>query len=674
MCRHDLILFVDQNVVPKLKTRFCHFKLSLQDKMEELKFSSKGKSWEWQRRGKRFRIDDRQGVLPLPTIENQALEEMWRKILAFPSVTGERGLISNRVCASRNKRRVIVEEDEDERTQEILTIQTSKSSNKEPSTQTNSGLMVRVTNPSKGASEISKKIDISLNDIKASHGVDGEAWASNFVALLDEERKDTTCNEELDDVMKKQERIEAQIGQLKQKLRGIKKQEELNAWMDASDDSDLLVRRFHILEELRDCLVRSGNTYLWSLSKNSVSGPNNQERKQSLKDAWMRFDETSGVVQHQKKLLPLLEKSGRIETEELRFQERSLLLLEGRTKANRGIAYVMLCEQRTDKSSLIDSINDFEDACSTAVKVVNLAYRDFARNGINALRDELLALGLKSLACRWKGKALWCQKKYSESLEAFRESTSVMKNWIDEDLIESELELWLALYEGSTMAYNLAWEGLVKLPFEELRSESGKKQIEFFLGVADEMYDSISKAIQGIKSIVLKVSSIDLDTFMKDNDVQTSDEAKCMHENKIRFWKYRESKLLQPLPSHATGFVPNQRSNLQLCGQENGFKEVFTVLPFPNQQKRKLQPHSTGAARNLAKRPNYNSENQVPLPSQRKANMEFQKWGDDLLPKVKDPNNGNMVPILRYPCIAPPMPPDVAAVAKRLGHHLSGTE
>ena len=41
---------------------------------------------------------------------------------------------------------------------------------------------------------------------------------------------------------------------------------------------------------------------------------------------------------------------------------------------------------------------------------------------------------------------------------------------------------------------------------------------------------------------------------------------------------------------------------------------------------------------------------------------KYRKWGDERLPQRWDPVAGKMVPRLEYPCIAPPMPPELAAL------------
>ena len=42
---------------------------------------------------------------------------------------------------------------------------------------------------------------------------------------------------------------------------------------------------------------------------------------------------------------------------------------------------------------------------------------------------------------------------------------------------------------------------------------------------------------------------------------------------------------------------------------------------------------------------------------------KYRRWGDELLPQIWDEAKGKMVPHLQYPCVAPPMPPEIAAIA-----------
>lgn len=42
--------------------------------------------------------------------------------------------------------------------------------------------------------------------------------------------------------------------------------------------------------------------------------------------------------------------------------------------------------------------------------------------------------------------------------------------------------------------------------------------------------------------------------------------------------------------------------------------------------------------------------------------MKFRPWGDELLPQTIDELSGQSVPVIAYPSIAPPMPPEVIAL------------
>ena len=51
---------------------------------------------------------------------------------------------------------------------------------------------------------------------------------------------------------------------------------------------------------------------------------------------------------------------------------------------------------------------------------------------------------------------------------------------------------------------------------------------------------------------------------------------------------------------------------------------------------------------------------------------KYRKWGDELLPQELDPETGKMVPKLSYPCVAPPMPPEIAAIYERMQQENNG--
>lgn len=44
------------------------------------------------------------------------------------------------------------------------------------------------------------------------------------------------------------------------------------------------------------------------------------------------------------------------------------------------------------------------------------------------------------------------------------------------------------------------------------------------------------------------------------------------------------------------------------------------------------------------------------------APVKYRPWGDELLPQTTDPETGRSVPVISYPSVAPPMPPEVKAI------------
>ena len=616
------------------------------------------------------------------------------------------------------------------------------------------GLIVNVKEVSKKSTSSTcpslNKGNASLDAIKQRMGVDVQALAQAHEAVQAEEAAATSVASparrqqgqeqqqqgDLDAIAK--ERAEKRVKHLRLNLQQIRKQlpcltkggkfndDQTQQQEQQQDSTTALVDHYSDLwdaqEVLREALMMAGNALLWS------------EDIRELKKAHVYFDEAAKLVlQDQTSLLQIMSTTTTdaecyplLSVDQVLCYHRNLLLLAGRAETNCGIVQINQWQQqqeqqhhgRSDNKTthvlLTQASQDLKSSRLHAQQMHQQSLADLRGGNEDAVYDELRALELESLTCRWLATSLWYQRFQKSSWEEFQRAASLVQRVCThtktrvlgagngDDLFQSELQLRAECYYSWMTAFDLASADLVQFSTAQLLQEDKEAGTASFwlLETSKKALMEASKASLAMEeSWQNKMNELNRnENFMDTYDVLPSKELLAIQHDFCHWWKEKRNRLLSqslkkrftkddPLLQEKDG--PITMNDPITSRRLNSSDEIFTVASNPTQtwdrRRKKSQRHLLGGGPRysnirVVSTNNNNEEHANYAMLENDANVQrittmsptrYCKWGDELLPQTMDPSTGAMVPLLQYPSVPPAMPPEVAAIAQRIGHPLA---
>ena len=709
--QEDFSSLVNKQVVPMLKMRFSQVRVSMVDKMEELRLLlGDSRTIHLQRRGKQLQIRDPQGVLPVPTEGSQSLRDQWLTILKIPSsVDRPKHATVNRNVApvQRQKRRRIIEDDDDDENEDpVANSKDSKKTNPPPHKDAQKatdgeGLVVTIKT-AEATLSTPNKVSTSLDSIKQRMGVSADALAESHetfqaeaVATMNSSEHHNESQEDVESVSKDQ--AEKRVQHLRKSLKRKRQNQPKGSNFEMSSterlsSNDYLLELWDTQELLREALMTAGNALLWS------------KNIRELKRAQNYFEEaTKLVLQDQASLLTSMatrEPTPLVLEEESRSYQRALMLFAGRAEVNNGIVQINLwhLDRRSgaggkNASHVLTHANGaLNSGKLRAQQMRKQAHIDLLQGSQeDALFDEIRALELESLAIRWQATCLWYQGVHKSSWEAFKTAASLLEEigkgsagsseQRDPDSIRSELQLCTECYYSWMTAFDLGSTELVELSAAKL--QENEDEASWLLETCQNALFQASQASHDLdERLRTKVPlSMNLEgaSFMTSYDVLSSEEILSIKNDFSQWWKDKQTCLRQSLRRATVRDKDVLFSSTTVSsGNHPKTTQRFTVAADPSTWRRRRNKSrrnidAVGSNYNNVRVSSNEENSSCPATDFVRAQpvAKYRKWGDELLPQTIDPHTGATVPILQYPSIPPEMPPEVAAIARRIGHPLA---
>jgi hypothetical protein len=364
------------------------------------------------------------------------------------------------------------------------------------------------------------------------------------------------------------------------------------------------------------------------------------------------------------------------DTEKFCNYHRNNLLLRGRALTNHGIALQELSTASSSSSNhsiklMNEAIGEFKSAL-TCTKTIREQILKDKPSPLTAAEDMLKSHQLECLTGKWLGTALWKRGHWDDAVETFW-STSKLYLHTDgkEEFNNDRILLMVDCYYCCVSLVDLACDALEHLPMT--RSDTVKRTETKRKG--DELLTIVMAAYDDTRSILgaIKETCSDDDMFqatMQDHSIIGLAEIDVFSQELKSWWEAQKDD--KALVSNRSGVPSLPRNDLFANGGQAGRNvaslQRFLVSGGPQQKsKKKRYEHAIDTARlqyapGSGRVPASGSGRTATTPSSsgvsHPSTKKYLSWGDELLPQVKNAD-GIMVPLIAYPSIAPPLPPEM---------------
>jgi tetratricopeptide (TPR) repeat protein len=683
----------------------------LHDKMEKLQLDN----ILLERRGDAFQVMDPQGALP-----SGYTTKDWARVMQLPeALMGKKKMAqksgSHRIASSkpaagidtskpnqgkdhgRKRRRVIDDSSsEDEgmpssKTESRCEMKAKQSKPQQKVTQQTtavtkpsmtSGLTIKIKEKPKPQTPGEGK-SFSLTAIKTKMGADVKALETAREEVEKEEAgatKAAAAEEEQDEAMGNTfQQGETKIKMLQKTLKRV-----LNR--DAPDENEIWDAR----ECLREALMAVGNQILGGSRNQDES--KNETRQQSLLKAHSYFDNAKELVKEQETFHRTLASHKKISEQEYRFYLRNLLLLRGQAHTNLGITCVELATQKMGKTGcntaesrryFRDAIQELEMAknCAEALRSQAVADRRKGCGFAETALDSLKAEQLDSLSARWMGRATWGQGLRKEAAKTLERGASffliLFESWKensfhDDNIHDAQLQLASECFYASITLAELASEALEQLPPTSTNDtiQTGDELLSYVtrgLMKASRVSEAINSFLESNP-----VEQTTYEEFLEDNEIMDSMRIRQSLRELEEWWNRRKAFAKRPISVDPLVLerrpLPPTRSDVVSEAPEKMPTRRFVVGEGSSRQRNKKRNgpgpmyhrHSGNLLSSLPQPDPDDSSDNLSAKGQDQS-IKYRPWGDDLLPQTIDGATGRSVPLLVYPSVAPPMPPEVRA-------------
>ena len=654
-----------------------------QDKMERmLVVLPVGQKISLERRADTFQIQDSNGVLPKDHKTPKDWDHLRLKLPSSGSASAAVDPSSSSQLGkhtSRRRRRVIEDSDDSDNDDgERIQVLRKRPKQEKKNASASDGLMVKIetTKPKQEAEE-------SLAVIKSQMGVDAQGLETAREEL-ERETNDknnapattatTEDNNEEQETIRKGERKVQRLKLILQRVRSRSK----------VDDNELWDAR----ECLREAYMALGNDLMWLSSKTS----------EHCEEALDYFGNAGELVQDQQDAHRAISEQTNDNTLESRFVGRNLVLLQGQSSVNRGIALI-------EWSQLPESIGKPSAAKNKklrtqAVKELSQAQRfatdlrrqaridqqqttsEGSKEWIDTVLEIFKADQLESLISRWIGVAYWHHQpsQQQKSVQAFDRAGSFFFSRPLNDMIRNHQELVFGLLEvgiecmhaGTTLA-DVACTAMERLTraATETRMEQGNELLSL-IQRSLERNAKISETFESLKSQAKMAQGIE--SFQQDNNMISSSD---IRESLVEIQKWWSDIKSQPgglgiESSSGSRTIGSDlpRGDLFSLGlttqQQQPVNRRFIVQEGASNRRKRGDQSGTGTSHAWGSSNNGDAaihalgDDEAAARTSRRP-LQFRKWGDELLPQIIL-ESGESKPKLVYPAVAPEMPPEMRAM------------
>jgi hypothetical protein len=660
----------DSRTVPSVK-------LDLSDKMERLTVQLGSYQVEWARRAHAFQIHDPHGVLPLGHSPLQ-----WRKILTLNS-----SMVPARPTAEA---RFAVSGSDGKSAESNKPAHKGKTAQDRHSAKSSTvGLVIK---ESVQSTTVSSESTLNVRDMKQQLGINVDALSRAHEELQAEEQKaqeaadaidhdaghvnldgvgvdgdDDGLLDAQDELHEESRRLAARRQVLKRALRSLQRNVSPHHEYDVWDAR----------ERLRESLMTVGNLVLWKEVLDRTERYRDLEFSKSLFAEAVETVKQQEVLHH--RMTNRLER-GTMNKNEIHLFLRNLLLLRGQAEANVGIVHVEWskeCPVERDAryAHLAIAMEHFSVSKSLAAELRALAETQQAEGGdfLETTLDVLRALQLQTLLCTWEGQALWLRGLRQEAISSFEKGANISDELPEVfgacsnvDVVDAALELLAACYGCWVMLADCASVSLGKCQICSTENLANQ------LVRGDALLEVLGRAIHGASTARVNSSSFDsfiamgsvgFETFRSTHHILSESELTLTMNEWRDWWDERKTARNQRLPPSRseTPYEPG-RSDVNRNDERRSNSEPpprrFVVNSDGREVPKKRRIRREGRSNIL-----HGTGDSV--VSSTAPPRRYRKWGNELLPHIRDTVTGKMIPKLEYPAVAPEMPPDIAAFLEK---------
>ncbi|GAX11273.1 hypothetical protein FisN_7Lh372 [Fistulifera solaris] len=502
------------------------------------------------------------------------------------------------------RRRIVLEEEEDEEEEE----------KDEPT----NALKVRIHHqdtssspgdPETSIRELKQQFGVNVTQLEASHDfVQAEEQQTRREGeRIDQDRR--VLEEDYEDAEERLELTKVRLQRSRQVLEHLLQHQ--------ADDDDLL---WNAREHVRQLAMDVGNQSLWY--------PANKRQEFHLQQAYRMFQLAhTMIVQSQSSLQ---------ETET--FYQRVLCLVLGQAQTNMGI---VLVEQQKYRAAV-------QQLPTTAVdQLLQMIQQQMPSKEESLLQHELQAWQLYSLTMRWRGVAHWHLHRREKAQSCWKDAASCLFKL--QGAKQEDNEHYRALVEECIMACVVCAD-----MFRQALHQEHSNRHESTT-VSQSYYEIAQSALR--EAIGLAQSLQAHNSPMTDEDEENVYDPATLQEAATeleQWWKARQ-QAQQVTLANADLPVHLERSDIPLA-------------PPPPTRRLIWNPHSSSGQRRRKKLPSVgtlvNRTSSMEEETHTAANTRIPElpWGDALFPR-----NARGQPILPTYCGPPPMDPEMAVLAQRLG-------
>jgi hypothetical protein len=648
--------------------------VSLADKLEKLHVSIYKQTIQLERRAYTFQIADACGSVP---VWNEA---EWRKHMQLPIKSGAGSVPPSSFTTKKIKKRKVIDDDSDSTAEDKLGTATHATgvppTHVKTKTIAPTGLRVSIQQAAtvpNGSNNSSKEVtETSLNHIKQSMGVQSDALTSARELLEAEEAVTTrdahtidsapvhngdsdsySCNDD-EDIYERQEaaleKVELQVERLRKRL--------FRALQKEGHHHDEI---WDLRECLRSELMRAGNISLW------WKGLDDNDEYELLNQSKYFFGECLDLVDAQFELLKTMVDDHCIEAHEVSFFSRNLTLLKGQACLNKGICLLRSSQLpirnvRGKHASLIKASRVMNKAVECADSIITRCNEEMLMGEPmkECILDSLGGFELKAMALRWSGSVLWHRKEYDESEQSFQEGASLWANFRLDDSNKNDLDV--AEYDDDRLSKELrvgsesyyCWAVLADLAVSQL-GHGGRTNQERFYTRAITAYTQAALLSQELYTYFSSFSGKErYEANLKDNDIAEAEIVELAKNDLQDWWDNAGDSAGKPstlLESHDNSTRGNRSDVSSADAYDWRGPTAFVIAKEARRKKKqtKRSQRTNGAfSGDKGTKPQGDS-------------VVYCKWGDQLFPQKLN-NEGEWIPDLKYPSIAPEMPPDIAAL------------
>ena len=623
-----------------LMEKYSHggkIKLVIQDKMEHLEVTLhepvNGVSHVvLQRRANEFQVADKSGVLPKGWKQLEWKESM--------QLQQESNIVKKRtagVTKATKRRRIINEESSDTELGRMTT----------PS----AGLKVRME---------MKKATIStenetLNDIKCSFGVNASELETAREAVENEERGAVVeaSSGQTSVVENAEEKAELEEDILLGRALLPRYRRILHQAIENDDDFEIWDAR----EVLRQTMMSVGSNII-SLTSMYTSKDTN-EKLTLLTEARALFRDARDIVEEleasQKNVMNAA-------NEESVMIRRRLLLLRGRALTNHGISLLELAESghSIPKNKLVsEAIGELQSSQACA-KGIRESVGIEKSSALESYEDTLQADLLDGLTGKWLGKAFWNSGHRDAAVDTFLSASKLFNRDSMEhrELIDDQLLLKIDCYFCCVTLVDLVAQALEKLPLTRTDSikwtETTRKGDEL-LNFALKAYDHAVPIIGSMKAYC----GLKFDSVMQEHSIASLCEIESLLQELKGWWEaQKDSKALSVKSKWSS--IPSDALFVKGVEKSKDVPRQRFIVSDGTQRKSMKKRYERAVD---SSKIDYSPFREKKRPIAAKSTH---KWGDALLPQIKSAS-GEMIPLISYPSIAPPLPPEMRGLI--INHH-----